>query len=155
MFIYSSHVKWPFPPLPWSFPPTTFTSFPTPGCWVCTTAPAFCGWLVYLQFHEGLPLPSSSALKIPCPLCYVSFLLLLFIQFLWGSVCPGGYAYLAQGCLWEIRVLLSSPCGLHLPKWSQHLWSETSLGKKISKTHLNKQGKCGRVDCNVQLKRKV
>jgi hypothetical protein len=27
-----------------------------------------------------------------------------------GSVCPGGYADLAQGCLWEYRVLLSSHC---------------------------------------------
>jgi hypothetical protein len=26
-----------------------------------------------------------------------------------------GYADLAQGCLWEYRVLLSSPCGLLLP----------------------------------------
>jgi hypothetical protein len=34
----------------------------------------------------------------------------------WGSVCPGGYADLAQGCLWEYCVPLSSPCGLRLPK---------------------------------------
>jgi hypothetical protein len=33
----------------------------------------------------------------------------------WGLVCPGGYADLAQGCLWEYCVLLSSPCGPHLP----------------------------------------
>jgi hypothetical protein len=36
------------------------------------------------------------------------------------SICPGGYADLAQGCLWEYRVPLSSPCGLHLPKRSGH-----------------------------------
>jgi hypothetical protein len=43
-----------------------------------------------------------------CALCYMSFLLLLFIiQFFvsffpgWGSVCPGSYADLAQGCLWS------------------------------------------------------
>jgi hypothetical protein len=59
---------------------------------------------------------------VPCPLCYVSFLLiLLIIHFFpffpgWGSVCPGGYADLAQGCLWEYRVLLSSLCGPRLPK---------------------------------------
>jgi hypothetical protein len=35
-------------------------------------------------------------------------------------VCPGGYADLAQGCLWENRVLLSSPCGPHLPRPSGH-----------------------------------
>jgi hypothetical protein len=37
-----------------------------------------------------------------------------------GSVCPGGYADLAQGCLWEYSVPLSSPCGLCLPKPSGH-----------------------------------
>jgi hypothetical protein len=34
----------------------------------------------------------------------------------WGSVCPGGYVDLPQGCLWEYRVPLSSPCGPRLPK---------------------------------------
>jgi hypothetical protein len=57
---------------------------------------------------------------LPSLLCV--FLLLLFIQFffsffpVWGSVCPGGYGDLAQGCLWEYHLLLSSPCGLRLPK---------------------------------------
>jgi hypothetical protein len=37
----------------------------------------------------------------------------------WGSVCPGGYADLAQGCLWKYRVPLSSPCPC-LPKPSGH-----------------------------------
>jgi hypothetical protein len=36
----------------------------------------------------------------------------------WGSVCPGGYADLTQGCLWEYLMPLSSPGGLHLPKQS-------------------------------------
>jgi hypothetical protein len=41
MFVYSSHGKWVFPPLLWSFPPSaTLTSFPAPGCWVHTPAPA-------------------------------------------------------------------------------------------------------------------
>jgi hypothetical protein len=38
----------------------------------------------------------------------------------WGSVCPGGYADLAQGCLCEYHVLLSSPCGPCPPKPSGH-----------------------------------
>jgi hypothetical protein len=47
--------------------------------------------------------------------------LLLIFQFFsffpgWGSVCPGGYADLAQGCLWEYRMPLSSHCGPRLPK---------------------------------------
>jgi hypothetical protein len=73
----------------------------------------------------GIASPPSSVLRAPRPLCYVSFLLLLLIiQFFllffpgWGSVCPEGYADLAQGCLWEYCVPLSSPCGLCLPKWS-------------------------------------
>jgi hypothetical protein len=73
----------------------------------------------------GISPPPSSALSVPCPLCYVSFLFLLFIipfffLFTLGGrlVCPGGYADLAQGCLWEYHLLLSSPCGLHLPKQS-------------------------------------
>jgi hypothetical protein len=33
-------------------------------------------------------------------------------------VCPGLYADLAQDCLWEYHMPLSSPCGLCLPKWS-------------------------------------
>jgi hypothetical protein len=33
-----------------------------------------------------------------------------------GSVCPGGYDDLAQDCLWEYRIPLSSPCGPCLPK---------------------------------------
>jgi hypothetical protein len=40
----------------------------------------------------------------------------------WGSVCPGGYANLAQGCLWEYHVPFSSPCGLCLPKPSGCGW---------------------------------
>jgi hypothetical protein len=32
-----------------------------------------------------------------------------------GSVCPGGYTDLSQGCLWEYCMLSSSPGGLLLP----------------------------------------
>jgi hypothetical protein len=95
------------------------------------------------------PLPPS-ALRAPCPLCYMSFLLLLLIIHFffffpcWGLVCPGGYADLAQGCLWEYHMLLSSPCDLHLPKpsgcgclvavwepsWFLHLvWSRDAMRK--------------------------
>jgi hypothetical protein len=38
----------------------------------------------------------------------------------WELVCPGGYADLAQGCLWEYHILLTPPCGPHLPKPSGH-----------------------------------
>jgi hypothetical protein len=121
MFIYSSHRKCVFPPLLWSFPPTTtFTSFPSPGCWACATAPAFSSQLVVRDF----PSSAFSAQGAPPSLLHVFFVVnrLLFSFFFffpgWVSVCPGGYADLAQGCQWEYCVPLSSPCGLHLPKLS-------------------------------------
>jgi hypothetical protein len=123
VFIYSLHGKWAFPPLLWSFPPTaSFTSFPAPGCWACATAPAFSGWLVYLELHKGFPSPRLQlsgwpALFATCLFCYC---LLFSFSFFpgWGSVCPGAYAVLAQSCLWGYCVPLSSPCCLCLPKWS-------------------------------------
>jgi hypothetical protein len=81
-----------------------------------------CSRLLQPACCEGFPLPPSSVLRAPRPLCYVSFLLLLliiqfFFFFPWvGFSCPGGYADLAQGCLWENHVPLSSPCGPRLPK---------------------------------------
>jgi hypothetical protein len=117
VFVYSSRGRWVFPPLLLSFPPSaTLTSFPAPGCWTLPPSPARPNLFVY----------SSGWDSPPHPLCYVSLLFLLLItQFLFfpqvgGSVCPGGYANLAQGCLWEYRVPLSSPCGPHLPKPSGH-----------------------------------
>jgi hypothetical protein len=104
VFIYSSHGKWAFLPLLWSFPPTaTFTSFPAPAC--C----------------EGFPLPplrhSGCPTLFAMCLFYCYCLLFRFSFFPgWEFVCPGGYADLAQGCLWEYRVPLSLPCGPRLPK---------------------------------------
>jgi hypothetical protein len=89
----------------------------------CATAPAFSWWLVYLQFHEGFPLPPLFGAQgtLPSLLCaffvVIAYYSVFFSFFLgWRSVSPGGYADLAQGCLWEYCVLLSSPCVLHLPK---------------------------------------
>jgi hypothetical protein len=127
VFIYSSHGKWAFSPLLWSFPPSTaFTSFPASDSWACAAFPAFSGPACLFTVPLGIPLSHCLALRAPHPLCYVSFLLLLLItQFLfffpgWGSVCPGGYADLAKGCLWMYRVPLTSPCGPRLPKPSGH-----------------------------------
>jgi hypothetical protein len=95
--------------------------FPSPSTLgeVTLHPPSLAG--VYLQFCEGLPLPPS-VLRVPSPLCCMSFFWLLFItQFVfflffpgWRSVCPGGYADLAQGCLWEYCMPLTSPGGLCL-----------------------------------------
>jgi hypothetical protein len=118
VLVYRSCGKWVFPPLLWSFPPTlAFTSFLAPGCWACAAVPAFSSRLVR-DFpspplrHSGRP--ALFAMHRFCHYC----LLFSFFSFFpgWGSVCPGGYADLAQDCLWEYRVPLSSPCGLRLPK---------------------------------------
>jgi hypothetical protein len=134
MFVYSSHGNWVFPPLLWSFPPSaTLTSFPAPGCWVCTPAPAR-GSLAHLAclftVPGTIPFLPSSALRAPHPLSCVSYLFLLLItQFLfffpgWRSVCPGGYATLAQACLWEY-------CGTAKLTWSmssQAIWALVTGG---------------------------
>jgi hypothetical protein len=103
-----------FPFLLWSFPPTTtFTSFPAPGCWAGATAPTFSGRLVYLQFCGGLPLPPSSALRAPHPLCYMSFLLLLLIiQFLFLFSLGGGQPDQEALLIWPRVVCGSTACCL-------------------------------------------
>jgi hypothetical protein len=64
--------------------------------------------LVYLQSREGFPSPNLQRSGHPTlfPMClYCSYCLLLSFSFFpgWRSVCPGGYAALAQACLWEYR----------------------------------------------------
>jgi hypothetical protein len=124
VFIYSSCGKWVFPPsCGVSLPPPLLQAFPS--------------WLLGVCCHScllqlSLFIYSSGKDSPPCPFwhsvrptlfascLYCSYCLLLSFSFFpgWGSVCPGGYAELAQGCLWEYRVLLSSPCGPRLPKMS-------------------------------------
>jgi hypothetical protein len=122
VFVYSSCGKRVFPPLPWSFLPTAaFTSFPAPGCWAMLLLLPSPAWLVYLQFWKGFlfsPLRSSGrpTLFAMCLFCYCFSVSLFFPR--WGLVCPGGYADLAQGCLWEYHIPLNSLCGLRLPKLS-------------------------------------
>jgi hypothetical protein len=87
-----------------------------------TAKPAFCSRLVYKSL--GCLPPPSPELKACRPLCYVPFSILYYsVCFFYfvgqRSVCPGGYAGLSQGWLWEYRVLLTcSPVGLCLPSRS-------------------------------------
>jgi hypothetical protein len=81
------------------------------------SAPAMPNLFIYRSGRESPP--PTLGLRAPhlFAMClYCSYCLLLRFSFFpgWRSVCPGGYAALAQGCLWEYRVLLSSPCP-HLP----------------------------------------
>jgi hypothetical protein len=53
--------------------------------------PSPAGLFIY-SFVKDCPFPPASVLRAPCPLCYVSFLLLLIIQFFfffpWVGVGP-------------------------------------------------------------------
>jgi hypothetical protein len=102
---------------------------------------------LFIYSSGRIPLPQlrrSGRPTLFATCLYCSYCLLLSFSFFpgWGSVCPGGYADLAQGCLWEYRVTLSSPCGPRLPKpsgrwclavawgpsWFLHLtWSGNAL----------------------------
>jgi hypothetical protein len=84
VFTYSSRGKWVCLPLLWIFPPTTtFTRFPTPGCWACATATAFSGQLVYYSSVRDFPPPplwhsECSALFATCLFCYCLYSVSLF-----------------------------------------------------------------------------
>jgi hypothetical protein len=130
VFTYSSRGWWAFPPLLWSFPPTaTFTSFPTPGCWACATAPAFSSQLLYLEFWEGFPLPplwrsGHPALFATCLFCCYCLLFRVFFFFPWvGVSLSRGLCWSDPGLSVEYRVPLISPCGL--PS-SQAVWELAS-----------------------------
>jgi hypothetical protein len=113
VFIYSSRGKWVFPPLLWSFPSSAaFTSFPTPGCLHMLLFLPSPARHVYLQFCEGFPSPTS-ALRVPHPLCYVSFLLLLLII---QSLFPLGGCRSVHGAMliWPRVVCGSTACRLAL-----------------------------------------
>jgi hypothetical protein len=110
MFVYSSRGKWVFPPLLWRFPPSALSqAFPL---LVAGRAPLLLpealrpDRLVYLQSWEGLPSPNLRHSVRPTlfPTClFCPYCLLISFSFFpgWRSVCPGGYAALAQACLWE------------------------------------------------------
>jgi hypothetical protein len=126
VFIYSSCGKWVFPALLWSFLPTAaFTSFSTPDCWVCAAASAYSGPACLFTVLWGIsPPPLFGAQGAPPSLLCVFFVVIAYYSVSlffsgWGSVCPGGYADLAQGCLWKYCIPLSSPCPC-LPKLSWH-----------------------------------
>jgi hypothetical protein len=105
---------------------------PSPsGLWVISLPPLF--------GTQGTP---TSFLRVFfVVIAYYSVFFFLFFPG-WGSVCPGGYADLAQGCLGEYCAPLSSPCSLRLvkpsgcchvvvaqePSWFLRLtWSEDAM----------------------------
>jgi hypothetical protein len=75
------------PPLLWSFPPTTtFTSFPTPGCWVGATVPAFFSWLVRDFPSPPLQRSGHPALFATCLFCCYCLLFSFFFFIPWVGV---------------------------------------------------------------------
>jgi hypothetical protein len=126
VFIYSSHGKWVFPlscgvflPLPLS------QAFPllVAGCTPpLPPSPARPCLFIYSSGRDSClpPLQHSGHPTLFATCLYCAYCLLLSFSFFpgWRSVCPVGYAYLAQGWLWEYHVPLSSPCPC-LPKPSR------------------------------------
>jgi hypothetical protein len=117
-FIYSSHRKCllPHSPVELSSHSHFYKISPLQGCWVGLPLLPPAGLFIYSSMRDC----PSPPLVLRAPTLF-AICLLLFIQFGffsffpgWGSVCPGGYADLAQGCLWEYRMPLSSPGGLLL-----------------------------------------
>jgi hypothetical protein len=111
VFIYSSRAKW-VSPLSYGvfLPPPLSQAFLLLIAGPTSLLPpslARSGLFIYSSVRDSPPAPL--ALRVPHPLSYClycSYCLLLSFSFFfpgWGSVCPGGYADLAQGCLWEYR----------------------------------------------------
>jgi hypothetical protein len=126
VFIYSSRGKWVFPPL---------TSVPAPGCWRAPLPPEPLrpARLVYLQSREGFPSPNLQRSGRPTlfPACLnCSYCLVLSFSFFpgWRSVCPGGYAALAQACLWGNR----GTAKLTWSASSQAVWAPATGGPGAS-----------------------
>jgi hypothetical protein len=122
------------PPLLWIFPPSsTLTSFPAPGSWVraptpARASPARPGLFIY---SSGKDFPSLNLRHSVCPTLfptclYCSYCLLLSLSFFprWVSVCLGGYADLAHGCLWEYH----GTTKLTLSVSFQAIWVRTTGG---------------------------
>jgi hypothetical protein len=101
--------------------------------------------LVYLEFQEGFPSPPLQCSVCPTlfAMCvYCSYCLLLSFSYFpgGGQSVQGVMLFLAQGCLWKYRILLSSPCprlpkpsgrrqlAARGPSWFLHLtWNGDSL----------------------------
>jgi hypothetical protein len=123
LFIYRSCGKCPFPTLQWNPPHNTVTSFPPPRLLGGATTPSFSSQLIYLQFQEGLPLPTPQwsgrpTLFATCLFVFVVLYSDFFLFFSLGGVSLSrGLCWSDQGCLCRYRMPVSSPCGLCLSSW--------------------------------------
>jgi hypothetical protein len=99
---------------------------PAPGCWARAPTPTRASPArpaCLFTVPGRIPFPQSLVLSAPTlfPTCLYCcyFLLVSFFFPWWRSVCPGGYAALAQACLWEYHGTAKFTC-LRLPKPSGH-----------------------------------
>jgi hypothetical protein len=89
----------------------------SPACHQSFCLSSLCLLKVHVEI-SSLPLPSSLVcLQHPTSSAVCSFSISCLFNFFWwgggGSFCPGGYAGLSQGWLWEYHMLLiCSPVGL-------------------------------------------
>jgi hypothetical protein len=122
LFICSSCGKCPFPTSSGAFLRTaTVTSFPAPTLLGGVRHSCLLWTACLFKVPLGIALPPLQGSVHPALFAMCLFLVLFIIQFGffsffhgWGSVCPGGYADLAQGSLWVYCMLLSSPGSLLL-----------------------------------------
>jgi hypothetical protein len=126
MFIYSSHGKWSSPLSCGVFlPPLLSQAFLLLVAGrVPPLLPSPAGLFIY-SYIRDFPSPplgwsGHPGLFATCLFCCYYSVSLFFPG--WGSVCPGGYADLAQDCLWEYHVPLSSPYGPSLSKLGAGIW---------------------------------
>jgi hypothetical protein len=121
LFIYRLWGSAPFPALQWNPHQDSHCyklSWSKVARWGPPLLPSQAGLLIYSSVRDC---PSHTrwssgwhALFATC-LFVVVYYSVFFLFFAWvGLVCLGGYADLAQGCLWEYHVPLSSPGGLLL-----------------------------------------
>jgi hypothetical protein len=110
---------WEVPPSPVSsgafLTTATITSFPTPTLLDGGHHSCILGQLVYLQFCEGLPF-HPSALRVPCPLCYLSFFCCCLLFSLVFSLFSLGWGQSSQGAMlmWPRVFCGSTACCLVL-----------------------------------------
>jgi hypothetical protein len=155
LFIYTSRGKCPFPTFQWSFSQDShcYKLSRSKVVGVCCRSCLLC-WLVYLKFREGLLLPPSSALRVPCPLCYMSFFVVVVYSVWVFFPLGGGQSVQGAMLIWPTVVCGSTTCCLaHLvvcfsrasrswclvawePSWFLHLmWSGDArhrLGVEVS-----------------------
>jgi hypothetical protein len=89
---------------------TLLQVFPPQVCWAGAATPAFSSCLVYLQFCEGLPLPHSLELRVPHPLCCVSFCCCLLFSFFSLFSLGGGQSVQGSMLIWPRVVCGSTMC---------------------------------------------